>query len=165
MQKKIIVSTLLSVVVILLSLGIISNISIHESIRQSLSERSELAGMLANYTDYLLQNNLTRLYDVSLSGAIDLNDGDWEPEYRALKTAYQYSIFTDGIFLLDLHGNIVLTYPAGQLKRNIMGIPYVKKTIEEKKAVISNIYTEEGTNRKVIYVLVPLKDRDGNTIG
>ncbi|MDA8077640.1 MAG: HAMP domain-containing protein, partial [Nitrospiraceae bacterium] len=60
---------------------------------------------------------------------------------------------------------IVLTYPAGQLKRNIMGIPYVKKTIEEKKAVISNIYTEEGTNRKVIYVLVPLKDRDGNTIG
>ncbi len=165
MQKKIIVSTLLSVVVILLSLGIISNISIHESIRQSLNERSELAGMLANYTDYLLQNNLTRLYDVSLSGAIDLHDGDWEPEYRALKTAYQYSVFTDGIFLLDLKGNIVLTYPAGQLKRNIMDIPYVRKTIEENKAVISNIYTEEGTNRKVIYVLVPLKDRDGNTIG
>jgi len=165
MQKKIIVSTILSVVVILLGLGIISNVSVHESIRLSLNERSELAGMLANYTDHLLQDNLTRLYDISLSGAIDLDDDDWEPEYRALTTAYQYSIFTDGILLLDLRGNTVLTYPAGQLKRNLMEVPYVRKTIYENRAVISNIYTEEGTGRKVILVLVPLKDKDGNTIG
>ena len=165
MQKKIIVSTILSVLVILLGLGIISNISIHDSIRRSLNERAELAGMLANYTDHLLQDNLTRLFDISLSGAIDLNDGDNEAEYKALKTAYQYSIFTEGIFLLDLQGNIVLTYPAGQIKRNLMGVPYVRRTIEENKAVISGIHTEEGTGRKVIFVLVPLQDRDGNTIG
>lgn len=165
MQKKIIVSTILSVLVILLGLGIISNVSVHESIRLSLTERSELAGMLANNTDHLLQDNLTRLYDVSLSGSIDLKDGDWEPEYRSLKTAYQYSIFTDGIFLLDRDGSNVLTYPAGQEKRDIMDIPYVRKTIDENKAVISNIHTEEGTRRKVIFVLVPLKDRNGNIIG
>jgi signal transduction histidine kinase len=165
MQKKIIISTLLSVIIILLSLGIISTLSINESIRHSLTERTELAGILASYTDYRLQNNLTRLYDISLSGAIDLNDNDWEAEDNALKTAYQYSIFTDGIFLLDLKGNIVHSYPPGLMKRNLMGIPYVKTTIEEKKAVISNIYTEEGTNRKVIYVLVPLKDKEGRTIG
>ncbi len=165
MQKKIIVSTLLSVVVILLALGIISNLSINDSIGHSLTERSDLAAILASYTDYRLQNNLTRLYDISLSGTIDLNDNDWEPEDNALNTAYQYSIFTDGIFLLDLKGNVVRSYPPGQQKRNLMSIPYVKKTIEENKAVISNIYTEEGTKRKVIYVLVPLKDRNGRTIG
>lgn len=166
MQKKIIVATMISVIVILLSLGVISNLSIHDSIRHALDERAELAGLLAKYTDGLLQGNLTRLYDISLSGAIDLEDGDWGPEKNALGTAYQYSIFTDGIFLLDLRGNIVYTYPPGQMeKRNLMGIPYVRKTIEEKQAVISNIYTEESTNRKVIFVLVPLKDKDGNTIG
>jgi signal transduction histidine kinase len=165
MQKKIIISTLLSVTIILLSLGVISTLSINESIRHSLTERTELAGTLASYTDYRLENNLTRLYDISLSGAIDLNDNDWEAEDRALHAAYQYSIFTDGIFLLDLKGNIVHSYPPGLMKRNLMGNPYVKTCIEENKAVISNIYTEEGTNKKVIYVLVPLKDKQGNTIG
>jgi len=165
MQKKIIVSTLLSVFVILLSLGIISNLSINDSIGHSLTERTDLAAILASYTDYRLQNNLTRLYDISLSGAIDLDDGDWEPEDNALNMAYQYSIFTDGIFLLDLKGNVVRSYPPGQAKRNLMGIPYVKKTIQENRAVISNIYTEEGTNRRVVYVLVPLMDKNGRTIG
>jgi signal transduction histidine kinase len=165
MQKKIIISTLLSVIVILLSLGIISTLSINESIRHSLTERTQLAGILASYTDYRLQNNLTRLYDISLSGAIDLKDKDWEDEDNALRAAYQYSIFTDGIFLLDLTGNIVRSYPPGLMKRNLIGIPYVKTCIEDKKAVISNIYTEAGTNRKVIYVLVPLKDKRGVVIG
>jgi signal transduction histidine kinase len=166
MRKKIIISAMLSVIIILLSLGIISNLSIHDSIGHSLTERSELASILASYTDNLLQSNLSRLYDISLSGAVDLSDDDREPEIRALRTAYQYSIFTDGIFLIDLQGNVVLTYPQGQMKkRNLLYIPYVKETLEEKKAVVSSIYTEEGTNRKVIYVLVPLKDREGRIIG
>lgn len=165
MQKKIIVSTLLSVIVILLSLGIISTLSINDSIRHSLSERTDLAGILASYTDYRLQNNLTRLYDISLSGVIDLNDDDWEPEDNALRTAYQYSIFTDGIFIVDLKGKVVHSYPPAQMKRSLMGNPYFKKTIGENRAVISNIYTEEGTSRKVIFVLVPLRNKDGKTIG
>jgi signal transduction histidine kinase len=166
MRKKIIIFAMLSVIIILLGLGIISSLSIHDSIRRSLTERSELASILASSTDNLLQSNLSRLYDISLSGAVDFRDNDWGPEIRALRTAYQYSIFTDGIFLLDIRGNVMLTYPQGQMnKRNLMYIPYVKKTIEEEKAVVSSIYTEEGTNRKLIFVLVPLKDRDGRIIG
>jgi signal transduction histidine kinase len=166
MRKKIIVFAMLSVIIILLGLGIISNLSIHDSIRRSLTERSEMASILASSTDNLLQSNLSRLYDISLSGAVDFGDNNWEPETRALRTAYQYSIFTDGIFLLDLRGNVMLTYPQGQMRKgNLMYIPYVRKTIEKEKAVVSNIYTEEGTNRKVIFVLVPLKDRDGRIIG
>jgi signal transduction histidine kinase len=166
MQKKILIATVVSVVVILLGLGVISNLSVHDSIKHSLSERSELAGMLSNYTDNLLRNNLTRLYDISISGSIDLQDGKWEPEIKALRTAYQYSIFTNGLFLLDLRGNVVLTYPRGNAKkRNLLYIPYVEKILKEKKATISNIYTEGRTNRKVIFVLVPLKDKDGHMIG
>jgi signal transduction histidine kinase len=166
MQKKILFATVMSVIVILLSLGVISNISIHESIKQSFAERSELAGMLAHYMDYLLRDNLTRLYDISISGAIDLHDNDREPEVKALQTAYQYSVFTDGIFLLDLKGNVVLTYPQGNMKkRNLMHVSYIERTLKENRSVISNIYTEEGTQRKLIFVLVPLKDKDGHTIG
>jgi signal transduction histidine kinase len=166
MKKRIIVATLLSVVVILLSLGVISNLSVHNTIEHSLQDRLQLAEVVANFVDNLLERHLTRLYDISLSGAVDFGDGDWEPEKKALETAYQYSIFTDGIFLLDMDGNVVLTYPPSQIqKTNLKGIPYVKKTLDEKKPVISNIYTEEEKLRKVIYVLVPLKDKDGNTIG
>jgi len=166
MQKKIIVAAMLSVIVILVSLGVISNLSIHESIKHSLAERSELAGMLANYTDRLIQDNLTRLYDISLSGAIDLKDNNWQPETNALKTAYQYSIFTDGIFIIDMKGDVVFTYPLGQVKRrNLMNIPYVRKTLEENKAVVSNIYTEDQTKRKLLFVIVPLKNGDGRVIG
>lgn len=165
MQRKIIVSILFSVVAVLLALGVISHLSVNNSIERALADRLEMARIIANYTDYLLENNLARLYDLSLSGAMDFSDGDWGPEKKALKRAYQYSLFTDGIFLVGPEGRVVLAYPPGRDPDSLIGIPFVMEALKHKQQVISDIHTMRNTGRKVLFVLVPLKDGKGQVIG
>lgn len=166
MYKRIITSVILSILVILLSIGIASYITVNKTINRSLSGRIEVAKMIAAHTDSLIESNFNRLYDISLSGGIDLGDGDWEPEKRALQAAYQYSLFTDGIFLLDGSANIIMTYPPRiEQYANLLGIPAVERTMKEGRPVISDIFTLEPTMRKVIFALVPLKNKDGDVVG
>src|SRR5512136_31173 len=101
MQKRIIVSILLSVFIILVSLGVVSYYHINESIERSYDDRLTESRIIAASIDHILEENLTRLYDISLSDRIDITDSNWAPEQEALKNAYNYSIFTDGVFLLD----------------------------------------------------------------
>jgi signal transduction histidine kinase len=166
MKKRIILSVILSIFIILVSLGIISYISVNDSIQRSLESRLTLANIIGKYIDHMLESNLTRLHDISISGRIDFDDEDWEPEKRAIKTAYEYSIFTERIFLLDMQGNVVLMYPhqdSGNI--NLLSIPHIGKTISEQRPFISDVYTVEPIKRKVIFALVPLKDKNGEVIG
>ncbi len=166
MQKKIILLVVVSVLIIFVSVGIISNYIVRDSIDRSLQSRLVLASIIGENIDYILQSNLTRLHDISLSGRVDFTDGDWRPEKKALRTAYEYSIFTDGIFLMDEYGTVVLTYPhRDEGAVNLMSIPYVGRTISEKRPVVSDIYEVSPTMKKVIFVLVPLKDKAGELIG
>src|SRR3970040_2843737 len=73
--------------------------------------RVMLANIIGRYVDYVIESNVKRLYDVSLSGKVDLEDNDWDPERKALKTAMEYSIFTGRIFLLDRQGRLLPSYP------------------------------------------------------
>lgn len=166
MQKRIILLVIVSLLIILISVGIISNFLVRDSIEHSLESRLVLATVIGQNIDYILESNLTRLHDISLSGRIDFSDGDWEPEKRALRTAYEYSIFTDSIFLTDIYGNVVLTYPhRDEAAVNIMSIPYVGRTLTEQRPIVSNVYEVSLTRKMVIYVLVPLKDKGGEIIG
>jgi len=166
MQKRIVFLIILNMVIILVSLGIISHLSINSSIERSLENRLALAGIIGQYIDHVLESNLKRLYDISLSGRIDFEDGDWEPEKKALRTAFEYSIFTDRIFLMDLLGNVVIAYPHREDERvNLIGIPYVKRTLAEGRPVVSDVYTLAPTRKKVIFALVPLKDKNGEIVG
>ncbi len=157
---------MLSMLIILVSLGIISQLSVNNSIERSLEKRLMLASIISRYFDYILETNLTRLYDISISGRVDFSDQDWVPETVALKTAYEYSIFTDRIFLLDRHGNVVLNYPLQEsTKVNLLSIPVVSRIMGEGKPLVSDVFTMEPTKKKVILALVPLKDKNGETIG
>ncbi len=166
MQKKIIIAIIINVIILSAGLGIIGHLTINQSIDRSLHSRLTLAGIIANNIDLLLERSLNRLYDISLSGKIDLKDNNWKPEKEALQIAYQYSIFSDGIFLMDKTGNVVLTYPSRlENHENLLSIPYVSKIIMEGKPVISDIYTVEPTGKKVIYAMVPLKSKNGDIVG
>ncbi len=131
-----------------------------------MQRRVDLARMIARYTDSILEGNFNRLYDISLSGSIDLKDNNWEPEKKALEAAYQYSIFTDGIFLLDKKGAMLMTYPPrlGN-SMNLSNVPDLSRVLVEGKPAISDIYTVEPSQKKVIYAMVPLKSKDGEIIG
>ncbi len=166
MQKRIIVSVILIVLIIITSLGIVSYLTVDNTIDRSMQRRIDLAKMIARYTDSILESNFNRLYDISLSGSVDFRDNDWGPEKKALAAAYQYSIFTDGIFILDKKGNMLLTYPSRiENSLNLLSIPYISKVINEGKPAISDIYTVEPSKKKVIFALVPLKSKDGEIIG
>lgn len=166
MRRRITFSIILGIFTILIGLGVVSYLSVNDSIQRSLANRLTLANIIGKYFDSILETNLTRLYDISISGRIDFEDKDLEPAKKALKTAYEYSIFTDRIFLMDVYGNVVLTYPHQEEgKINMMSIPYVSRTISEGKPVISDVYTFESTQRKVIFALVPLRSREGKVIG
>lgn len=166
MQKRIIVSILLSVSLILVSLGFVSYYHIEKTIDRSYEERLDEARIIAYSIDHILEEDLTRLYDISLSDKIDLGDGNWRPEKEALKDAYLYSIFSDGVFLLDKMGNVLLTYPPREgWSINLLGIPPVSKVISEMRPVISNIFSMEPSRRKVIFALVPLRNRFGEIVG
>lgn len=162
MQKKIIIAILLTVVIISGSLGIISYIAVRESIDHTLQHKLELSEIVARNIDLLLSSSLKRLYDISLAGTIDLTDGNWSPERDALKKAYDYSIFSDGLFILDSAGNVIFNYPYQPLNYvNLLSRPNVSATITEGKPFISDIFTVEPTKKKMIYILVPLKNRHG----
>lgn len=166
MQKRIIISILLSVLIILVSLGLVSYIHIEDSIERSYKNRLTESQILAISIDHILEENLTRLYDISLSDKIDITDSSWVPEQDALKSAYHYSIFSDGVFLLDKMGNVLLTYPPREgWSINLLGIPPVSKVITEMRPVISSVFTMEPSRRKVIFALVPLKNRNGEVVG
>ncbi|MEW6109025.1 MAG: ATP-binding protein [Nitrospirota bacterium] len=166
MYKRIIISVILSILIILISLGIASYLTVNDIIKRSLDKRVELAKMIAKHTDSIIESNFNRLYDISLSGGVDFGDNDWEPEKKALQAAYQYSIFTDGIFLLDKNGNTVLTYPPRlENAGNRLSIPYISMIILEGRPIISDIYTIEPLQKKVIFALVPLKNKNGDIVG
>ena len=138
MQKKIIIAITLQVIVIASMLGIISYITINESIDRLLTSRLALARIISNNVEVFINNNLNRLYDISLSGKIDLKDGDLETEKRMLETAYNYSPFTEGVFILDKHGNELLTYPPHvDYFSNLTYITYVNQVLQTGRPVIS----------------------------
>ncbi len=166
MRKKILVAIILNVVIISVTLGVISYLTVRDSIRRSMDDRLMLARIIADYIDVCLQTNLNRLMDISLSGKIDITYSNWEPARKALETAYKYSLFTDGVFLLDRQGNTLLTYPARDVyTENLSYINYVNQVLSEGKPVISNVYTIDPIKKQVLFMMVPLKDRRDTVVG
>ncbi|MFO0752122.1 MAG: HAMP domain-containing protein [Thermodesulfovibrionales bacterium] len=166
MRRKILVALILNVLVISTTLGIISYITVRESIERSLQNRILLARTIANSLEILLQENLNRLYDISLSGKIDLKDGTLETEKKALETAYRYSLFADGVFILDKYGNEILAYPPRDTYAgNLSHIEYVSQVLRTGRPVLSGVYTVEPIRKPVLFALVPLRDKEGNNIG
>ncbi len=155
------------IAIILLTLGIASYYIIQKNIEESLNRKLDLAHLIRNNIDNIIKDNISRLYDISISGKVDLSDGDFGPERDAIRTAYRYSIFTDGIFLLDKHGNIILNYPERirDAAINVTSIEPIGRILAQGRPVVSNIYTIEPSRKKVLFVLVPLKDKSGNDVG
>lgn len=167
LRKRITLTIMMGISIILVTFGIASYYIIQKNIEESLNKKLSLARLIRNNIDNIIRDNISRLYDISISGKVDLTDNDFEPERDAIRTAYRYSIFTDGIFLLDKQGNIILNYPERirDTAINVMSIEPVGRILIQGKPVVSNIYTVEPTKKKVLFVLVPLKDKSGNVVG
>lgn len=166
LQRRITLAVMLGMSIILLSFAIVSYYIVQKNIEDSLHEKIVVGRLIKNNVDNLIKENINRLFDISLSGSIDLNDSDFSQERVALDTAYRYSIFTDGIFLLDRNGNVILNYPEKikDINVNLTSIEPIGRVLSARKPLISNVYVSEE-NKKLLYILVPLQDKNGNYIG
>jgi signal transduction histidine kinase len=167
LKKRITLTIITGISVILLSFGIASYFIIQKSIEDSLNRKIALAHLIRNNTDNIIRDNVNRLYDISISGKVDLTDNNFVPEKEAIKTAYRYSIFTDGIFLLDREGQVLINYPERIRDTAISaaGFEQARDALSQGRPVVSNVYTIEPSKKRVIFVLVPLKDKRGNQVG
>ena len=153
--------------VILLSSAIVSYNIIQKSIEAAINKKFVFSRLIRDNIDNVLKDNINRLYDISLSGSVDLNDNDMGPEINALETAYKYSIFRDGIFLLDKGGNVILNYPEkiANINLNLLSVEPVSRAVATGRPVVSNIYVTESSRKRVLFVIVPLKDKNSNRVG
>ncbi|MCX7793352.1 MAG: HAMP domain-containing protein [Thermodesulfovibrionales bacterium] len=167
LQKRIFLTVILGISLIFFSFGVTAYYITKKTIENSLTNNLALCRTIRDQVDYFLSENINRLYDISLSGSINLDDRNFIPEKEALKRAYHYSIFKEGIFIADKKGTLLLNFPErpSELFLNILSIEPVSKAIELARPVISNIYTIEPSMKKIIFVLVPLRDSNGNLIG
>lgn len=150
----------------LLSLGALSYIFINDSVEKSLEEHAMLASILARDVEQTLESNISRLVDTYISGAVNFEDDDTGPERDALKTVYRYSMFSDGVFIVNRHGDVVVTYPyrSGDMV-NARSVPAIEGALFAGKVIVSDVYTDSRTRRKFIYAVAPLKDPGGIVIG
>ena len=167
LKKRITLTITLGMSVILLSSAIVSYNIIQKSIEAAINKKFVFSRLIRDNIDNVLKDNINRLYDISLSGSVDLNDNDMGPEINALETAYKYSIFRDGIFLIDKGGNVVLNYPEkiSNINLNLLSVEPVSRAVATGRPVVSNIYVTESSRKRVLFVIVPLKDKNGNRVG
>ncbi len=167
LQKRIFLTVILGISLMFLSFGITAFYIIKKTIENSFSNNLALCRTIRDNVDHFLSENINRLYDISLSGSINLYDRNFIPEKEALKRAYHYSIFKEGIFIADRKGTLLLNFPErpSELFLNILSIEPVSKALELARPIVSNIYTVEPSMKKVVFTLVPLRDKDGNLIG
>jgi hypothetical protein len=83
-------------------------------------------------------------------------------EREALKKAFDYSIFTDGLFILNKRGNVIYNYPPQLLSQvNFLTLPKANLALTEGRPFISDIHTIEPSRKKVVYIIVPLRNSNG----
>lgn len=166
-QRRITIAVTLGMTIILLCFGIAGYLIIQQAVQESLNKQLALARLVRNHVDSIMSENLNRLYDISLSGRVDFSDGDFSPEKEALSIAHRYSIFTDGVFIIDRGGNILLNYPERMkdISLNVLSIEPVSRILSDGRPVVSNVYTTRAEKKTVIFMLVPLRDRNGVNVG
>jgi len=167
LRKRITLTIVTGISIMLLIYWIVSLVIVRKSIEDSLNKKLSLVRLLKTNIDVIIRDNINRLYDISLSGKVDLRDTDFGPEREAVKTAYRYSLFTDGVFLLDSSGNMLLRYPDNihESALNVLSIEPINRTLSQGRPVVSNVYSLVGSGRKILFFLVPLKDKRGSLVG
>ena len=77
-----------------------------------------------------------------------------------LRKAYNAHDFSNGIFLVDPRGGLILDYPAHQelQGRSVATQPYFRQTLAEGQGVLSEPYLSARTGRPVLTITAPIFD-------
>ena len=151
---------------VLVALAISGWMAIQQGLERVSHENQALAQATARHVDYVLRQNLERLEYIQFSPGIDIRDADPDPERKALHNAYLGSIF-ETVFISDLAGTIVWAEPYRQnfVDTSVGDYPPVLQVINSKRALISDVFSTNHDGKSVIFIIAPLRNREGQVAG
>ena len=147
--------------------GISSVLTVNESIDRTLRDRLVLAQTAADLTDRVLRQNLQYLQDIAVNPNANMVGSNQDAARQALRDAYFHSIFSDGVYILDRNGHILLMEPTmpDPARRDLSSYPNVREALQTGKPSISNLYTTSSTHRPVVTFLYPILDDRHQIVG
>jgi signal transduction histidine kinase len=150
---------------VLAALVISGWLAVAQSQQRITEDSRRLAQVTGSHVDYILRENRERLNNIQFAPGVDIQDTDPEPERTALHSTYLGSIF-DSVFITDLNGKVLWAEPAvpGQAGADVSGYPAVMQALEAKIPIISDAFPVSG-GRKVVYMVSPLRNREGQVAG
>ncbi len=154
-----------SVLPALIALVIFGWLAVQQSQERVSYEAQTLARTIGNHLDYIFGQNMERLSNVQFAADINISDENTRPERNALHNTFLGSIF-DFVFITDTSGNVLISEPISQ---ELTGAdisdyqPIALALLSTRPTVSSSFNTPDG--RDVLYMISPLKNREGTFIG
>lgn len=168
LQKKISISVSLGLLGAFGLFGFLGVQALQDSINRTLTERLALAYMVAGGMDQSLLRAMNQLEAFAASESIDLEDGNLEPEKRALADLYRYSgIFNNNVFLLDGSGKVLWMepYKPELIGADLSAYPNVEKSLKSGKSNIRSLVSDASSQASAISLSMPVRNRAGKITG
>ncbi|HEY3359001.1 MAG TPA: ATP-binding protein [Polyangia bacterium] len=141
-------------------LGLTGLISVSETQKWALSERLALAQAAADHLDHVIRTNMQYLQELEF--ATDLERLDPTTAREALRNALRHSVF-EAVFLTDATGHERVRFPGvAHADREVPAV--VTEALRRGVPVLSGVTATVPARRRVVYVIVPLRDPTGKVV-
>ncbi|MCL4464752.1 MAG: ATP-binding protein [Chloroflexi bacterium] len=168
LQQRIVALVTLGIVTMLGLFVVLGTQALQQTTERILKERLVMAELVSRHIDQVLHEGTAQLEAIGQSDAIDLEDGDLEPEKRLLKEVHrQLTIFTYGFSLLDRQGNVLWTepYDADAIGTSRQHYRHIQQSLETNTCSVSNLVMQRGVQWPIISLDCPIRDRRGEVSG
>lgn len=167
LQRRVILLIGLNTLAAVAVLGISSFLAVRESIDRALGERLLLAQSTAAHLERTMEQSLRRLGEVAYAPGLDLEDGDLEPEKRALHEVYFQTLFKEDVFITNREGIVLWSEPFNPrwVGFDASRYSHVKESLATGRAVISSMLYQIPSGKPMVAAVIPLKSREGRLVG
>jgi signal transduction histidine kinase len=125
--------------------------------------REEAAQAVAEHVDEELSRELELLQRIASSSAVNLADGNLEPERELLRQSYRQFHFVGGIFLLDEYGKSLLEEP--RRDHDISPPPMLAEVLEVLRSGKPRVTSLLPGSPPRVYALVSVMNWQGRVVG
>lgn len=164
LRKKTFALVAALVVLVLFLFSLVGVRAVEQSTQRMLQERLAMAELAAAHVDHILSLAQRELARAAASPAINLADGDGEPEERLLRELYSRSqLFDRGVALIGPRGQVLRKEPPdAALPGDPLGqAPYWPQPFKIGQPTVSNAITSGGDGRPFVALTAPIRGDDG----
>jgi len=148
--------------------GFLGMEALSESVETTLQERLAITQMVGEHIDRDLEQRQIQLEEVAASNALDLEDGNLEPEKQFLRDVFLHQQgFAQLILLLDSDGTVLWTEP---YHRALIGTtlahePHIQETLQTGRPHASGLVWLDIPKASAPHMAAPIRNADGQVTG